>query len=212
MARVIGLTGFANSGKDTIVEILRKEYPVRSVSLSTPLYLMLAALHKYRVFGPRASFTLTPEFDEALIRERIAQSALPYSKASNRVALQTLGDWARTVLGKQTLINLADEAIANAITSAQDENTLVVLSNVRYLDEARLVRLWHGRVWAVTRPQLEPSAEEMKTIHSTEREVPTVKGVADAHVTNDSTISVLSEKVLKLAKSELRTQTRSYRA
>lgn len=127
---VVGVTGAAGSGKDTVASMLGWGW--RVVSFADPLYDMIAAMTGYPVWQLKDR-----EFKEQVI---------PWLGKSPRQLLQTLGtDWGRDMVSRDVWLKIGARRIQSGY--------LVVVPDVRFDDEAEMIREdFGGVIWEVTRP------------------------------------------------------------
>ena len=142
--RIIGLTGFARVGKDTVASYLEREHRFKVMAFADPLYEMLYPL----VFGKSW---------DALFREgKTPRQVMSDHKdievfpgVTLRVALQTLGtEWGRG-LYKNAWVYLMDKKLA--VLRELETVDRVVIPDVRFPNEAECILGWSGEIWRVTR-------------------------------------------------------------
>ncbi len=131
---LIGLTGYAQHGKDTIAQVLVDEYGFRQVAFAEPL--------------KRLAYELNPTV-EGIGRLQSIVDAEGWDKAKQwpevRRLLQVLGTSARDILGPDTWVHAAERVI---LASGPD----VVVSDCRFHNEFRFIARMGGELWRVTRP------------------------------------------------------------
>jgi hypothetical protein len=126
---LIGLCGKANSGKDTVASLLPA---TASISFADPLYAALA-----EILGVPVDLLRDRDFKEATI---------PWIGKSPRQMLQTMGtDWGRNMVCSDLWTKIAERRIESG-------GGFVVVRDVRFDNEARLIRRKGGEVWMVSRP------------------------------------------------------------
>ena len=130
---IIGLSGYAQSGKDTVAELLCLNYGFKRISFALPMR--------------DAIYTLNPLVDG---RSRIADVVDEYgwdvAKANPEVRrlLQVFGtEVGRELFGKRFWI---DQAFKRA-----EEYQRVVFSDVRFPNEAKAILQRGGDVWRINR-------------------------------------------------------------
>ena len=128
---IIGLSGYAQSGKDAVSMILT-EYGFRRRSFADPIR--------------QALYTLDPMIDSfRSLREIVDQSGWDTAKSypETRRLLQQLGtEVGREMLGQSTWLDIALRNLP--------EKTC--FTDVRFVDEADAIRALGGEVWRVNRP------------------------------------------------------------
>lgn len=128
--KLIGLTGFAGSGKDTAADYLVQNYGFIKYSFAGPLKEML------KVIGV--------DCDNRDTKER----KHPVFGASPRRMAQTLGtEWMRECVNSQGWLLLADQFIKNTLPEVPG----IVISDVRFENEARFLREKNGLLIHVVR-------------------------------------------------------------
>lgn len=168
MKRIVGITGKAGSGKDTAADYLVENHNFVKVSFAAPLKE-----------GLRAMFN----WDKTLLLDRDwKERLLPDIGKSPRELMQTIGtEWGRELVHKDLWLMLAKQRIE---ASEKD----VVISDLRFDNEADLIRSLGGSVIHLSRPQTTEVAE-----HISERRVTIVEG--DLAVLNDGTTTDLYRSV-----------------
>lgn len=135
MSKIIGLTGAAGSGKDTVREILERHHGFAGLAFADPIRDMLREL--LRSVGASPTWMT----DRAL-----KESAIPELGASYRELAQTLGtEWGRAVSPDLWM------RIVAAQVARRSDATRWVISDVRFANEAAWVKSQGGVVWRVQR-------------------------------------------------------------
>lgn len=132
---LVGLCGLAGSGKDTVAEILSRQDDFVAISFAGPIYKAIS------------EFTgLTPqELKDRDIKER----TISWLGKSPRELLQTLGtEWGREVVSEDIWIKIALRRAAQY----EGSRWSVVITDVRFDNEAEAIRAAGGQVWRVERP------------------------------------------------------------
>jgi len=121
---IIGLTGPAGSGKDTAAAYMERRYSFLPIAFASPLKRALAAMG----------------FEEPFNRD-LKEATLPDFDFSYRKAAQTLGtEWGRS-LDPNLWVKLAMRQIK--------EPKPYVFTDVRFDNEAEIIRAAGGRIWHV---------------------------------------------------------------
>ena len=181
---LIGITGRAQSGKDTVADWLKDEHGYRVFAFADPIYEMVDLLarslgHNFLFTGTARSFWsdyknvyLTPEF-------------------SVRRALQTLGtDW-----GRHQSPDIWIRAMDQRVRSTPPEENIVI-PDVRFDNEVRFVhRFSHSRILRIERPDLPDLGAAWKEHESEMQRLP-----FDHMITNDGTVNDLRNKADELLK------------
>lgn len=126
--KIIGITGLAGSGKDTIADHLILKHGFVRYGFSDPLKAMLD------VIGVDCRTRETKEVPDSLLG------------VSPRRMMQTLGtEWGRSLHPDFWLL-LADVAVRG--------RSAVVVPDVRFVNEAKWIKKNGGQIWRVLRPNL----------------------------------------------------------
>ena len=168
LPKLVGLTGKAGSGKDTIADFLVHKYAYRKYSLAGPIKRMLAAL-----------FNL-PELPWG---DRDWKEKPIVGNHSPRVLAQTLGtEWGRS---------LSDSFWLDMFRREWDQwknyPTGVVVSDIRFNNEAQYIRSLGGCVVVIERGSIQAVADHVseKGIRKNKRDITLsnssdIRGLQDA--------------------------------
>lgn len=171
---IIGLTGLAGAGKDTVRAILEHDHGYIGFGFADPIRNMLRTLLSDNGISEQW-------MDERTLKEH----PIPELGKSYRELAQTLGtEWGRAYLGADFWLRIA-EAYLHDITSQTYGPLHFVVSDVRFQNEADWVRQRGGVIWRVDRPGTAGVRE-----HVSEQGATTIK--ADAVLVNNSSIEDLS--------------------
>ena len=148
MPNVLGLAGPKGVGKSTYAEKLSEEFGYKVISMATPIREMLRPLLSH--------FTEDP--DDYLIQDKSAE--VPGLGISSRKLLQTRGtEWGRKL--RPTIWVMCAE---NIIKTTERQ---VVIDDVRFDNEAKMIRKLGGEVWRMSRKGFKP----LKDSHVSEQGV-----------------------------------------
>ena len=187
LPRIIGLTGLAGSVKDTVRAMFEQDHGYSGLAFADPMRRMLASLIEY--VGADPLYMSERAFKEALI---------PQVGASYRELAQTLGtEWGRAI--RPDLWVRMAEARLDSLRHAHrgaTEPLRVVISDVRFLNEAEWIRDAGGEVWRIERPNVAPVRH-----HQSERELLQIH--ADQLLLNDGSMEDLWVRVSTLCEARV---------
>jgi hypothetical protein len=147
---IIGLTGYAGSGKSSAARHLVEKHGFTLVKFAGPLKQMMRCLG----LGDREI-----EGDLKEQPHRVLNYRTP------RYAMQTLGtEWGRDLIGKNLWV---DAAMASA-ERVLDQGGRVVLDDCRFPNEASAIKDYGGAIIKVLRPRTDPISAHV----SEEQELP----------------------------------------
>lgn len=169
---IIGLSGYAQSGKDTVANKLVEEYGYKRISFADAIRDFLLRVNPILMDGRRLSGLVT-EFGWEIAK---AQDEV-------RRLLQETGTAARDMFGEYFWISVA--------LSKVGDNEKVVISDVRFSNEADVIKMLGGQVWKVTRPGVGPING-----HISESDMDSY--AVDHVIDNSGTIEELHAEVQKL--------------
>ena len=138
---LIGLTGLAGTGKDTVADRLCAEHGFERHAFAEPIRDMLAAM----LTGANIDYAYLFERD---LKER----PVPHLGISGRRLMQTLGtEWGRS-LDPDLWVRLAAITLGLHGASSAPIHDRIVITDVRFPNEAAWIESLGGRVVRVTRP------------------------------------------------------------
>jgi hypothetical protein len=188
---IIGLTGFAGSGKDTVAEILVQEHGFKRYAFADKLREMAYAINPLVMSSDHGGDTFLQELvdDDGW---DVVKRELPQV----RELLQRLGVWHRENVSEDFWVDFVHRQwVADGYPNA-------VITDVRFPNEAFWVRAHAtpfddagdlGELWRVTRPGVGPVND-----HISEK----LDLAADQTVLNNGTLLDLRETVWALMKGE----------
>ncbi len=135
---LIGFTGLAGCGKSTAAKHLAHEHNFTRFKMSDPLKNMLRTLF--------AEMGLDPDRIERMIEGDLKEVPVDIlHRNTPRHAMQTLGtDWGRDMIHPNFWVTVASRKLAGA-------KGHVVVEDVRFDNEAKMIRLLGGRVVKIER-------------------------------------------------------------
>jgi hypothetical protein len=139
--RLIGLAGRAGTGKSTIARLLCEQHAFVEIALADPIKRALAAM-----LGLTSAY-----FHDPFTKD------MPIDWLRNttpRRLMQTLGTgWGRQIIADDLWLILARRRIERLTAQAAHMHIAgIVISDLRYADEAAFVRAQGGTVWHIVRP------------------------------------------------------------
>lgn len=165
--KLIGLTGFAGSGKDTLADSLIELFGFTKYSLANPIKRGIETL-----------FSL----DSGIWDRHRKEEVIPFLGVSPRRLAQTLGtEWGREIVGDDVWLKAAEAYIRE---HDPDEERAWVIPDVRFDNEAAWVRAHGGLVVHIERPNV----RAVET-HSSESGVSA--DLIDLSIVNDGSIQDL---------------------
>jgi len=171
---LIGLTGRANAGKSTVARYLCEQHGFDELAFATPIKQALALI--LREFGT----TLEDFEDQARKRTPIDDIA-----RTPRELLQTLGtEWGRDRVCDGLWVRILARRLARL-----DYAPAIVVSDVRFANEAQWIRDIGGKVWGVVRPR----ASAVPAAHASEIGIP--PELVDKVLLNDTDVYALRARV-----------------
>ena len=175
MSVLIGLAGRSGCGKDTIAQHLIKRHRFEAVSLAEPIRR-----------GLQAMFGLTC----AQLNDReLKDSPLAWINRTPSQLMQTLGtEWGRHCVHEEIWLLVAKQRIADL--RRWEKPADIVLTDLRFENEARFVRDLGGVVWHVKRPGYH---NEARGDHASERGIIRLPG--EERIVNAGDLDCLFEQV-----------------
>lgn len=174
---IIGLTGLAGSGKDSVRALL-EQHGYTGLAFADPIRDMLRTL-----------FTATGTSTEYMLDRALKEERIPNIGTSYRVLAQTLGtEWGRSIDPNFWL------RITGATIDASLQDSFgpvqIVISDVRFPNEADFIRQRGGQIWHVVRPGTQP-------VRAHESEAHALTIPADYTILNNGTLADLQGTVLR---------------
>lgn len=138
MTQLIGITGKARSGKDSLAEIVARNHSVYVTSFAEPMRLLLCDI-------------LSVDLDQL---DAIKSEPHPILGGKTpRVALQHLGtEYGRQMIDANLWVNVVSHKIDQAMASHHYD--FVMITDVRFDNEAELIKEKNGQILQVIRPDM----------------------------------------------------------
>jgi hypothetical protein len=133
---IIGLSGYAQSGKDTVANLLTAQYGYKRVAFADPIRKLL--------------YELNPHLSKHhSLQEFVDEYGWDTAKKTSEVRslLQNLGVAARKVIGESVWVDAA--------FNQMNDSDNYVITDVRFENEADMVKASGGEVWRIKRPGIE---------------------------------------------------------
>lgn len=172
--KIIGITGPARSGKDTLAgEILRLADNGTRMSFAAPIRSFIAGLLDVTV----------SELEDGFIKE---SPQADFGGKSPRQMMQTLGtEWGRELIDQNLWITVARRKLQGlAAVHRSVRPDVVVFSDVRFENEAAMIRSAGGTIIHLSRRDAVP-------VNSHVSEAGVLRAVEDRAIQNDGTIDSL---------------------
>ena len=173
---IIGLSGYARSGKDEVAKILVQEYGYERVAFADPIRRMLYELNPVIVESNL--------LDSVTLQELVDSQGWDEAKKDPevRLMLQNLGVSARKIISEDVWVETALRYVV--------EGSKVVITDVRFPNEAARIKLYGGQIWRVTRPNVVPVNGHISE-HALDN------WDFDKHISNTADLEFLKEQVAK---------------
>lgn len=191
---LVGLSGNAGAGKSTLALHLVKDHGFNEVAFADPIKRALAAM-----LGLTRS-----QAEKALFSHEAKNNPVVYPEidATPRKLMQTLGtEWGRNTIDPDIWTKMAKDAINNIAWMTDGPAARIVVSDVRFANEAELIRKLGGSIIRIDNPHATPTRS-----HDSEESLP----IPDILVKNDGSKPLLYgrgwDEIKKLLKAHGDTQ------
>lgn len=175
--KIIGITGRARTGKDTLANFLVEDHGFLKLSFAAPI----------RAFASDITGIPVAELENGPAKEAPLEWL---GGVSPRYIMQTVGtEWGRDMIDRDLWVKVVEQKIRQARRSGAAG---VVISDVRFDNEAEFIRQWGGRVVELARPGTAAVAA-----HSSEDGIET--DLIDAWFVNSGAMSELRMYAASLA-------------
>lgn len=166
--RLIGITGYKRSGKDTTGEVMATILGAQCIAFADPIKDAVRAILRAQGVDDKTI--------EECIDGDLKEAPCPYLQDNSpRYVMQTLGtEWGRETLGDAIWVKAALNRAANSVVGT-------IITDVRFPNEAEAIREAGGVVVRVSRPETEPDMGD--TLHPSEAGVAKIE--ADYVIRND---------------------------
>jgi hypothetical protein len=182
---IIGLTGLAGTGKDTVRGILEHYEGYTGLAFADPLRDMIGQL-----------LDACGESRAWMVNRELKEQPIPALGVSYRHLAQTLGtEWGRDMIGSDMWVRIASARIkamsAHAAEFDDKPAPCFVISDVRLPNEAAWIQSQGGLVWRVKRWGVDPVRD-----HASETGVDSL--YVDRTIENNGTHNQLVEVVSRI--------------
>lgn len=179
---LIGLTGAAGAGKDTVASHLFQKHGCLKLGFADPLYHMVSAMTGLPV--------------EQLADRKVKEADIAWVGTSPRRLLQTLGtEWGRGTLGDDIWINGLFRRIEKYQAALGRWQAGFVVTDVRFANEAKAIRERGGHIVEIVRPTPLAGVPDEARQHSSEAGIP--DELIDVTIVNDTDVAGLLARVDK---------------
>lgn len=178
LPRLIGITGKAGAGKDTLADHLVHRYRATKYSLALPLKLMLNTAFGWSI----------EQWNDREWKERV----IPWLGKSPRQLAQTLGtEWGREQAHENLWVLLAEQRYIEHIDMSASFGGVepFVIPDVRFTNEAEMIRSQNGVVIQLHRP-----GAASIVAHKSEDGLP--DDLVDITLINDGTIEGMLQEAI----------------
>lgn len=140
---IIGLSGYAQVGKDTVANYLIEKYGYRRIAFADPIREALYTLDPKIRIDEMVGASLANAVDH------MGWEEVKKLSTDARELLQRMGtEVGRNMFGQDFWVEQAFKNVSS------DEN--VVFTDVRFLNEASHIKSYYGQLWRVTKPDHGP--------------------------------------------------------
>ena len=168
---IIGISGYATAGKDTVAQILVEQFGFQRLAFADSIRDICLVINPYLSDGLRVG-DLVKDYGWDVAKQNTEVRRL----------LQVLG----TEVGRQ----IFDEDVwVDALFQKVDPNKKYVITDVRFANEAECIKEY-GEVWRVNRAGVDPINEHISETQLDDYEF-------DYVINNDGTFDDLKNKVIK---------------
>lgn len=193
MSNIIGLMGYAQSGKDTVAQTLVAEYGFERIAFADALRDCLYALNPTVLVwhGPSEYMENAEETDVQTMVDADGWDAAKQDPEV-RALLQRMGtEVGREILGQNIWVDTAMKKASRKFVGEPWPGGRYVFTDVRFPNEARAILRDGGELWRIKRPGTEPV-----NAHPSE----TALDDQEAHVTifNEGTLDELRAQVVDI--------------
>lgn len=186
MNRIIGLAGRARVGKNTVAKFIAEllDGPVEEAAFADLIKVSAARALGINFHGDDIGLSAVKRWADALKTDHsiriVGENGQQLHEISGRAFLQRYGTEAHREL-------FGDDFWIDAVEFVRPDITALVLTDVRFENEARAIRQAGGEVWRVERPSIDRATHQDS--HASERPLP--DDLIDLIVANDDSLEGL---------------------
>lgn len=170
---IIGLTGRAFSGKDTVGRYLAIAHNFACIAFADPI---------------RDALTAALYLDPRVFRPEHKEQVIDWIGQSPRQLMQTLGtEWGRNLVKPSLWVDITERRIRESLRAG---DTDIVITDVRFPGEAKMIWSLGGVIWRIDRPG---AATTERADHPSEHALDGYE--VDYRLLNDGTIEQLHELI-----------------
>lgn len=179
---IVGFTGFKGCGKDTAAAFAPY---VKIYKFADPLKAMLGTFLKFHGYT-------ADDIWECLEGDLKEEAIDPFMGQTSRWAMQSLGtEWGRQLIHPDLWLNTMEARLA-----AKKDREVIAVTDVRFLNEAKLIFKMGGKLIRISRPGNDPDLT--KALHPSESEMQNI--IPSTTIVNDGTVEDLRRKVTSYLK------------
>lgn len=195
--KIIGLTGQARAGKDTVARYIKQYCADKALICATyafadPIYDMIQALlgAKSSDFPHGRNVGLYSPDRPSVYADK--EKVIPGLGVSIRTLAETLGtEWGRQVIGPNIWTDMAHRWLEYRVKGLVD---VMIFTDIRYQNEADFVKKEGGKIIEVSVPQDQPASKPRQCVggvdgHSSKNGIAPAQ--CDAFIVNRSTLDAL---------------------
>jgi hypothetical protein len=186
---IVGLTGYAQHGKDTVASVLEDEFGFYKLGFADALREMAWELNPIIVAEPTVGGLVVERYRDLL--DDLGYEAAKSTYPGFRGFLKDLGETARNVFGDDVWARAARDHMDMAFDHGVTD---FVFTDVRYENEYNYIKYWGGTVVRVERPDFDNGVDPN---HPSEAFIPHMP--VDHVLLNDGTLEDLKNKVREQA-------------
>ena len=170
---IIGLTGRAFSGKDTVGIYLARAHNFSCIAFADPIRdALISALY----------------LDPRVFRTESKETIIDWIGKSPRELMQSLGtEWGRVLVRPSLWVDITERRIREALRAGDSD---ITITDVRFPGEAEMIRRLGGSIWRIVRPGAATTAHAG---HASEREVDALD--VDRTLVNEGTLEQIYEQI-----------------